>query len=110
MDSRTKDEGVVSAARHRLVEAGLPEERIRRFPADQVILLDEKRELEVRFDEVMKSINLPVWQAEAVGNQYQRTKEPALFADALMPALRNVRIAQARIDQRIALLRHVTFF
>ena len=51
LDARTKDEGVVSAARRRLVEDGLPEERLLRFPADQVILLDEKREFEVRFDD-----------------------------------------------------------
>ncbi len=44
LDGRTKDQAVVSAARQRLVEYGIPEERLRRFPADQVILLDEKRE------------------------------------------------------------------
>jgi len=107
IDSRTKDEGVVSAARHRLVEAGLPEERVQRFPADQVILLDEKRELELRSDDVMKTINLPVWQAEAVGNEYKPTKEPALFADAFVPAVYTVLRVRGRLDQRIGLLRHV---
>jgi hypothetical protein len=34
-------------------------------------------------------------------------KEPALFADALMPAVSTVRRAQGRLEQRIALLRHV---
>ena len=46
LDARTKDDAVVSAARQRLVEHGLSAERLLRFPADQVILLDEKRELE----------------------------------------------------------------
>ena len=55
LDARTKDEGLVRAARRRLVECGFSEERVRLFPADQVILLDEKRELEVRFDDVMKT-------------------------------------------------------
>ena len=65
LDARTKDEAVVSAARHRLVEHGLPAERLMRFPAEQVILLDEKRELEERFDDVMKTIRFPFWQVEA---------------------------------------------
>ena len=41
----------MSAARQRLVEFGLPEEYVRRFSADQVILLDEKREYDVRIDD-----------------------------------------------------------
>ena len=43
LDARTKDDAVVRAARERLVEFGIPAERLLRFPADQVILLDEKR-------------------------------------------------------------------
>jgi hypothetical protein len=93
--------------RRRLVEYGLPEERLTWFPADQVILLDEKRELEVRFDDETKTINFLFWQLEALNAQSKSKKPPALFADALMPALRTVRIAQQRIDQRIALLRHI---
>src|SRR5262245_50519852 len=59
LDARTKDEVMVGAARHRLIEVGLSEAQVRLFPAGQVILLDAKRELEVRFDDVMKTINLP---------------------------------------------------
>ena len=73
LDARTKDEGLVREARRRLVEVGLPEEQVRLFPADQVILLDEKRELEVRFDDAMKTIHLPYWQAEAVNRPSRRT-------------------------------------
>jgi hypothetical protein len=107
LDARTKDDAVVSAARQRLVEHGLRAERLLRFPADQVILLDEKRELEERFDDVMKTISFPLWQVEALAAQNKVKKPPALFADELVPTLRHVPLAQARIDQRIALLRHV---
>ena len=107
LDPRAKDEGKVSAARRRLVEVGFSEERLLRFPADQVILLDEKREYEVRRDDLMKTIALPLWQAEALGHEYKRGKEPAPFADAFVPALHRVHRVQARLDQRIALLRHV---
>jgi hypothetical protein len=105
LDARTKDQGMVAAARRRLVEVGLSEARVQLFTADQVILLDEKRELEVRFDDVMKTINLPAWQAEAVGTLYKRTNEPALFE--FVPAVDEVVRARGRLDQRIALLRHV---
>jgi hypothetical protein len=107
LDARTKDEGLVLAARRRLVESGLSEERVHLFPADQVILLDEKRELEVRFDDAMKTINLPVWQAETVGNRHKLTNEPALFADSFVPVVDKVIRVRGRLDQRIALLRHV---
>ena len=107
LDTRTKDEGLVRAARRRLVEVGLPEAQVRLFPADQVVLLDEKRELEVRFDDAMKTINLPVWQAESVGSQYKRSNEPALFADSFVPVVDTVLRVRGRLDQRIGLLRHV---
>ncbi len=107
LNARTKDKEVVSAARRRLVEYGFPEERLTRFPAEQVILLDEKRELEVRFDDDRKTVNFPYWQVEALTVQGTSKKPPALFADALVPALRNVRQSQVRLDQRIALLRHI---
>ena len=76
------------------------------FPADQVMLLDAKRELEVRFDNAMRTINLPVWQAETVGNRSEETREPALF-DEFVPAVGQVVPTRARLDQRIAMLRHV---
>jgi len=108
LDQRTKDERKVSAARRRLVESGLPEERLRRFPADQVMMLDEKRELDVRHDDLTKTMGLPVWQGDALAAQISRSyTEPALFADAVVPLTYTVRKAQARLDQRIALLRQV---
>jgi hypothetical protein len=105
LDAR-KDAESVAAARRRLVEAGLPEERLRRFPAEQVILLDERREYEVRRDEIMKLMKLPTWQVEVLMAQAKSAPEPALFA-FFVPAVEKVRRAQGRLEQRIALLRHV---
>ena len=107
LDARTRDEAVVRAARRRLAERGIPEERSLRFPASQVILLDELREFEVRFDDLMKAITFPAWQYEADTAGTPSKKEPSLFADALVPAVSTVRRAQGRLEQRIALLRHV---
>ena len=108
LDARIKDEGTVAAARRRLAGGGLPEDRLKRFPPEQVLLLDERREYEVRRDDVMKLMTLPFWEAEAQEARAAQVKRPpALFAEALVPAMKAVRRAQARIDQRIALLRHV---
>jgi hypothetical protein len=105
--TRTKDAAMVSAARYRLIEYGLPEERLSGFSAEQVILLDEKRELEVRFDDDAKTLSFPFWQVEMLAAQTKLKMTPALFADLLVPATQAARRAQGRIDQRIALLRHI---
>jgi hypothetical protein len=106
LDGETRDEAKVTAARRRLAGSGLPEELVRQFPADQVILLDERREFEVRCDDAMIAVRLPFWQAEAL-EAARPKRSPALLADAVMPSNSAVRKAQMRLDQRIALLRHV---
>ena len=55
LDAQVKDKARVAVRASRLVAIGVPEERLRRFPAEQVILLDEKSEYEIRRDEVMKT-------------------------------------------------------
>jgi hypothetical protein len=108
LDTQAKQKGTVSAAIRRLVKHGLPEERMLRFPADQVLLLDEKREYEVRRDELMKLMNLPIWQVQLLATDVEKaTKPPAIFAEILVAGVYAVRKSQARLDQRIALLRHI---
>lgn len=106
IDERTKNGEVVRAARGRLIEYGIPEERLARFPADQVILLDERRRYEEHRDEVMKFMSLPTWQAEELLSRVKPPKEEGLLG-FLVPAIQKVRKAQGRIEQRIALLRCV---
>ncbi|HEV3024677.1 MAG TPA: hypothetical protein VGX76_19510, partial [Pirellulales bacterium] len=102
-NQQVNDEKLLGAARRRLVEIGIPEERLRTFPAEQVILLDVRRECEERHDEALKLIHLPVWEVDDLSAQMDMA--PPLFDTA--PAIARVRRAQARLDQRIALLRHV---
>jgi hypothetical protein len=112
LDKQLKDERFVRAARDRLVEVGLPEERLLHFPAAQVIFLDEMREFEARTQELGKLIPLPPWQFEPL---YRKTElrikpnkdKPAIVADLLVSAYAKVYRAQHRLEQRIALLRHV---
>ena len=66
-----------------------------------------KRGIEVRFDDAMKIVNLPVWQAETVTNGHKPPDELPTFADEYVPAVGPTVRSRARLDQRIALLRHV---
>jgi len=107
LDARNKDEGKLRAARRRLAEYGFPEPRLLSFPAEQLLLLDEKREYEVRRDDIFKLMNLPMWQANPLAASMMPGKEPTLFVDVCLGGLQGVHGAQARLDRRIALLRHV---
>lgn len=107
LDAQTKDRANVDAARRRLVESGLPEDRVARFAPAQAILLDLKREYEVRCDESFKLVGLPIWQAEALAARSKTDGPRSLIADLLVPATKAVRRAEGRLEQRLAMLRHV---
>jgi hypothetical protein len=104
--ARAKDPKLVGAARKRLADYGIPADRSAGFPPEQVVLLDSKREYEMRRDELAKLMPLPHWQIDARTTAGTPAAERALFDDFL-PAILRVRQAQARLDQRVALLRHV---
>jgi hypothetical protein len=110
LKARTGDPKQIGDIRGRLL-AGVKAEgvldklaalRIAAFPAEQVILIDQKREYEVRRDEEAKLLSLPPWQAEALAG----AARGGLFAEFL-PRVTDARREQARVEQRVALLRHV---
>jgi hypothetical protein len=107
LDARNKDEKYLSAARARLVEYGLVEKQVSKFPPDQVLLLDQKREYEVERDEAIKLATLPTWEAVTLLSKIKPSKEPEVLFAGFVPALDKVRNAQGRLEQRIGLLRHV---
>jgi hypothetical protein len=81
--------------------------RVWTFPATQVILLDEKHAYEVRRDEELKLLALAPWQIDALARGAGAGRGGnGLFAD-LLPDAVPLRRAQARLEQRLALLRHV---
>jgi hypothetical protein len=106
LDARVKDEARMSGARQRLVDAGFARERLLRFPAEQVILLDEMREAGERRDDAMKLMTLPAWQVESFSPEAKVKNWGGIF-EGVVPALHRVRRVQGRLEQRIALLRHV---
>jgi hypothetical protein len=105
---RARDEKYLAAARRRIAEYGIAEERAAKFPPEQVILLDELREYETRRDEEVKLSNLPTWEfAARATRNYKKTDSPPLLFDLFLPAIYKVRLAHGRLEQRIALLRTV---
>jgi hypothetical protein len=105
--ARVKDEEKVKAARRRLVEAGDVRLFFRNFPPAQFILLDAKRDYEARRDERMKLLGLAPWQIDELDCCTDAAQgEDSLFAD-LVPNVIAIRRAQARLDQRVGLLRCV---
>jgi hypothetical protein len=130
LGARVKSKAEVQAARQRLIDACSKDklgqgsssitvllgamaeacgtaELVQKFPPAQVILLDEKREYELCRDEAVKLISLAPWQFGALADGPPlKTSWNGLFRD-LLPQVVKVRRAQARVEQRIALLRHV---
>jgi hypothetical protein len=105
---RTKNTKRVVEARNRLIASGLAEGRVKSFPPDQLILLDEARECQARFDDFAKRMVFPAWQVEEMTTAFRKeVREPAYFADGFVPAQPLARQAQARLEQRFGLLRHV---
>ncbi len=104
--ARVKDEAALRAARRLLVESGVPAERVKRFPARQVVLVAEKRAAERERDDAMKLMPLPHWRLQALLSRQPAKNAPELFKD-FVPGVVNVHRATARLQQRLALLRHV---
>jgi hypothetical protein len=108
LEARIKDPVFLIAARSRLVEYGILEERLLKFPAEQLLLLDEKREYEVRRDEFMKLMTLPIWQFQEQAARIDQTKDEPFFAyGVLVSSILKYRRDQGVHEQRFALLRHV---
>jgi hypothetical protein len=101
--SGAKDDEKVRAARARLVEAGASEGAVKKVPPAQALLLDARRDYEERRDERLKYLACAPWQIPAAGD---KEAGGGLFTD-LLPDVLKVRRAQGRLEQRVAMLRHV---
>ena len=102
-----QDADRLGAARRRLIEAGCAEALVRRFPPSQLILLDERREFEVQWDERTKLLAFPLWQIDSLASDREGERgENGLFADLLPRTIKLCR-ARGQLERQIALLRHV---
>jgi hypothetical protein len=105
--ARVGDVARVNAARQRLVEAGYGPDLIKTFPPTQVILVDEKREFEIRRDERMKLLAVPLWQVDSTTGGDERARETGGLFDDFLPHIVKLRSSQGKLTQQIAILRHV---
>lgn len=103
---KAKDADYMAVARKHLLENGIPEERLALFSPYQVILLEEKLEYEARRDERMKLLPLPTWEAVPRLNAIREPKGRPIV-DTFLSSLDKVRLSQGRLEQRLALVRHV---
>jgi hypothetical protein len=101
---RAKEEAHVAAARKRLAAVGLAEAKVKTFPALQVVLLDDKFAYEVRRDDALKTLALPYWQAEPLLDLRPDLETDKSLFMGLISNFKKVRQAQARMEQRLALL------
>jgi hypothetical protein len=106
LGARVKDEAHVGAARQRLVEMGLAADRVKKFPPLQVVLLDEQLAYLEASDQQFKGLSLPLWQAETVCPAPEEVKEGATLFGRPGPNILATRRGVARLEQRLALLRH----
>jgi hypothetical protein len=105
--ARVSDLEQVRAARQRLIEAGDAPDLVKSFPSTQAVLLDEKRDYEIQRDERIKLLAVPLWQIDpSVAGNERASDTGGLFAD-LLPHIIKLRRTQGKLEQQIAILRHV---
>jgi hypothetical protein len=96
-----------SPAKRALVEQGRPQEEVEAMPVAQVVLLYSLQQYNRTRDEMFKWSYVPYPQAQqgmqqAEESLKQMEGEIVPLASLLLPALRQVRTAAARMDRRIA--------
>lgn len=112
MIARLKDELWQTAARMRLIEEGFPAEKVKKYPVEQLLTHEMVRMYEIGRDEAMKYIQFPLWQVrdQLIANDRKLGENPTveqIFSHLLTPALYKIKTSQARLEQRLAMLRIV---
>ncbi len=107
LHARINDPERVASARQRLIEAGSPAGLVGKFPSSQVLLLDEKRDYEIRRDDRIKLLALTPLQIDALIDRVEAAKDGDGLLSDFLPQVVDLRRTQAALDQQIALLRHV---
>jgi hypothetical protein len=105
------DKNWLAEARRGLLEWGLPEDRVKRYPPEQVVLQHLLRRYEIARDESMKWAGVPFWQAQdellAQERSMKNLSTEETIATAFLPAHHKLRRAQVRFEQRLAMLRTI---
>ncbi|HZT80178.1 MAG TPA: hypothetical protein VFA26_08150, partial [Gemmataceae bacterium] len=106
LEDRARDDAYMKAARKRLAERGLAADKLRQLAAWQVVLHNEVLAYEDRNDEAFKAVALPYWEAAPILERLGTDQTKGLFGRGAN-YVEKVRMAQTRVEQRLALLRVV---
>jgi hypothetical protein len=105
------DPKFVDAARAYLVETGSRPEHVKSYTPLQAVVASDIRHLEAVRDDCLRTLMLPLWQAEpldrAIDDDLKKQKAAGtlVLAPELIPAVLRVRQRSAALDQRVAYLR-----
>ncbi len=108
--ARSEDAAWLQKSQQNLIELGCPEAKVKQYPPGQVIFLRLLFRQEVLRDDMAKWAALPFWQADEAMERTESAKLTDIediLASSLSAAVRKVRAAQARLDQRFAMLQVV---
>lgn len=107
LEAHRKNDDHLKGARRRLIEAGLPDERVKGLPPVQVLLLDERLSYEDARDRATRWLALPYWEIESKKLFEQiKSNDDGLFV-GIVTAYGKVKLSQARVQQRFEMLRCV---
>jgi hypothetical protein len=102
-----KDALALAAAKVRLVKSGCKEEAIAKFPALQVVLLDQKHRYEIERDERLKLLAVPVWQVHPSSSANSALPLAKWPISSLLPNVDKLRAEVAELERQVAILRYV---
>ena len=107
INAAVKDVESLKVARSRLVEAGCAQDKVARFPAAQVVLLEQKHRFDIERDDRLKLLAVPVWQMVAKSKAAPRFGVSLSPLRDLLPNIEKVRAEEAELERQLALLRYV---
>jgi hypothetical protein len=105
------DAKFVEAARAFLIETGGKPDVVKTFTPLQAVFLADFRHLEVYRDDCLRTLTLPLWQADPLARaidddlKKQKADGKLVLAPELVPAVLRVRQRSTALDQRVAYLR-----
>jgi hypothetical protein len=107
LNAAVKDVESMKSARRRLIDGGRAAETVGRFPAAQVVLLEQKHQYEIERDDCFKLLAVPVWQKTSSTKPATRPVGSLSPLRDLLPNIEKVRAESAELERQLALLRYV---
>jgi hypothetical protein len=106
LTTRASDKDHVQDAGRRLIEYGLPVDKVKRFPPLQIVLLDEKFAFDTERDDTMKGWTLPYWQFAAIhpARSLVKNEERRFLFEGFFAVHPQIKVNEVMLEQRLGLL------